>query len=467
MNTQSSTLSEIAELVISSGKNAICNELRPLYRGVASFPHKETDEENIHTDGAYFYYSPQYILTQFQDNKNKPTRYFLHTLLHCIFLHVFKVDFKNRELWDLACDIFVEKTINDYNLKCTQCDNFLTQTNIITELTKHIKNFTAENIYQYFCRYPLSKENHTVYKTVFLADCHDVWYKNKGVTRPDDEELITVEASSIYKYADESSSDYQKNEKQLNTDTSTLSSEKIEEKWKDTTKRIIRDTEATPSALGYSSGFDTLTLKSVVREKYDYSDFLKKFIQLNETLEINDDEFDYIYYTYGLSLYDNIPLIEPLEYSENAKLQRLIIAIDTSGSIYGDAVKSFIKKTYSILMNTEFFKKEFEIHIVQCDCKIQRADILHSTKDLEEYINNPTLKGFGGTDFTPVFDYAEELINADKNKIFNGIIYFTDGDGIYPRNPPQFKNVFVIHDNGFDKNKMPVWATPLYIDFDY
>ena len=193
---------------------------------------------------------------------------------------------------------------------------------------------------------------------------------------------------------------------------------------------------------------------------------MKKFIQLNEQLEINNDEFDYIYYTYGLNLYGNVPLIEPLEYSENTKLQRLIIAIDTSGSVYGEPVKKFIEKTYNILKTTDFFKKDCEIHIVQCDCKIQSVDIINSQKELEEYINNINLKGFGGTDFRPVFDYAEELLNSDRNKTFNGVIYFTDGDGMYPEKAPEYKNVFFINDNGFDKCKMPVWATPIYMDID-
>ena len=48
-------------------------------------------------------------------------------------------------------------------------------------------------------------------------------------------------------------------------------------------------------------------------EKCDYAEFLNKFMVMGETMQINDDEFDYIFYTYGLQLYKNMPLIEPLE----------------------------------------------------------------------------------------------------------------------------------------------------------
>ena len=37
-------------------------------------------------------------------------------------------------------------------------------------------------------------------------------------------------------------------------------------------------------------------LREAVREKYDYTDFLRRFMVMGETIQVNDDEFDYIYY---------------------------------------------------------------------------------------------------------------------------------------------------------------------------
>ena len=79
-------------------------------------------------------------------------------------------------------------------------------------------------------------------------------------------------------------------------------------------------------------------------------------------------------------------------------------------------------------------------------------------------MDNLVLHGFGGTNFTPVFQYVDELYENSSKKELSGLIYFTDGDGIYPEKTPPYKNVFVIHDNGFDNNRLPIWATPLYID---
>ena len=82
---------------------------------------------------------------------------------------------------------------------------------------------------------------------------------------------------------------------------------------------------------------------------YDYIEKLNKNWKLVkytfEKINGDDDEFDYIYYTYGLSLYDNMPLVEPLEYKETNVVKEFVIAIDTSFSVHGDEVQAFLRKT--------------------------------------------------------------------------------------------------------------------------
>ena len=88
---------------------------------------------------------------------------------------------------------------------------------------------------------------------------------------------------------------------------------------------------------------------SFIEGDYDYSEFLRKFAAINETVKVSDDEFDYIYYNYGLQHYHKMPLIEPLEYREDNRIRDFVIAIDTSGSVAGEEVQSFLQKTYGIL----------------------------------------------------------------------------------------------------------------------
>ena len=74
-----------------------------------------------------------------------------------------------------------------------------------------------------------------------------------------------------------------------------------------------------------------------------------------------------------------------------------------------------------------------------------------------------TLKGFGGTDFRPVFEYVDELLAEGKLKKVDGVIYFTDGFGIFPRKPPKYKTAFVFLDKE-EPVKVPSWAMKVYLD---
>ena len=97
-------------------------------------------------------------------------------------------------------------------------------------------------------------------------------------------------------------------------------------------------------ARGTEAGLLTQNLREVNRERYDYTEFLKKFAVRAEMMKINPDEFDYNFYTYGLELYENMPLIEPLEYKEVKRIREFVVAIDTSGSTSGDLVQTFVQK---------------------------------------------------------------------------------------------------------------------------
>ena len=52
-------------------------------------------------------------------------------------------------------------------------------------------------------------------------------------------------------------------------------------------------------------------------------------------MTVDPDSFDYNFYSYGLSLYGNMPLIEPQEWKEVQKVEEFVIVIDTSMSCSG------------------------------------------------------------------------------------------------------------------------------------
>lgn len=241
----------------------------------------------------------------------------------------------------------------------------------------------------------------------------------------------------------------------------------IEDEWRDISEHVQMDLETFAKERGLQAGSMSQLLAELNREKYDYVAFLKKFAVMGEVMMINDDEFDYIFYTYGLKLFSNMPLIEPLEYKEVKRVRGFVIAIDTSGSTSGELVNCFLTKTYNILMSTESFFSRVEIYIIQCDADIQDCVRIQKREDFEEYIENLTIKGGGGTDFRPVFNYVDELINKKQIVDLKGMIYFTDGMGQYPARKPQYQTAFVfLQHNINDYQRVPPWAIKLILEED-
>ena len=183
-------------------------------------------------------------------------------------------------------------------------------------------------------------------------------------------------------------------------------------------------------------------------------------------MTIHDDEFDYIFYTYGLQRYGNMPLIEPLEYKEVKKVKEFVIAIDTSGSVSGELVQKFITKTYNILKSEESFFTKINLHIIQCDTEIHEDVKITNQDEFDRYIDNMVLKGFGGTDFRPVFRYVEEMIKRHEFTDLKGLIYFTDGWGTFPEHQPDFNTAFVFLDDNYNNPTVPVWAIKLVLSSD-
>ena len=200
--------------------------------------------------------------------------------------------------------------------------------------------------------------------------------------------------------------------------------------------------------------------------KQDYSDFLRRFMTMGETIQVNDDEFDYIYYTYGLSHYGNMPLVEPLEYKDANKIKDFVIAVDTSASCRGELVQAFLSKTYRIMQQKENFFRKINVHIIQCDSEVQSDTKITGEEDFEEFMKNGKLKGFGSTDFRPVFGYVEQLAAEGEFENLKGLIYFTDGYGIYPAQMPAYDTIFIFLDENGDRPELPPWAIGIVLNED-
>ena len=145
-------------------------------------------------------------------------------------------------------------------------------------------------------------------------------------------------------------------------------------------------------------------------------------------------------------------------------MREFVIALDTSGSCSGPLVQRFVERTFEMLKSSEEFGTQVNVHIIQCDAAVQEDTVITSVDDFTRYIDSFQVKGFGGTDFRPLFAYVDELVRAGEFEDLRGLIYFTDGAGIYPDSPPDYDVAFVFVDEGGQKRRVPPWAMRVVID---
>jgi predicted metal-dependent peptidase len=78
-----------------------------------------------------------------------------------------------------------------------------------------------------------------------------------------------------------------------------------------------------------------------------------------------------------------------------------------------------------------------------------------------------TLRGFGRTDFRPVFEYVNRLRKEGQLTKLKGLLYFTDGKGVFPAHKPDYDTAFVFIDsNATAAAKVPAWAIKVVLDPD-
>lgn len=442
-------IDKLAGDVLKLSRNTLLVNLRFLDAALAQLIPVIRDEGYMGTDGKYFIYNPKYILKQYKEEKELPVRDYLHLIMHCIFRHMYVGPAIDRDLWNISCDIAVEAVITELDVKSMQAKRQQRQIPVIKELKDKVTHLTAEKIYRYYLDNQLSERKYRELQSIFYGDDHDYWYMSE-------EEKNALGLGS-----------------NQNTDSSnddevdgygTFAS--LQMRWKDLSERLQQDLETFSKQQGSKAGNLTQNLKAVNREKYDYSKFLKKFAVLGEAMKINDDEFDYIFYTYGLKLYKKMPLIEPLEYKDVKAIKEFVIAIDTSGSTSGELVQTFLQKTYNVLKSTESFFTKMNLHIIQCDADIQEHVKITRQEEFDEYIKTMTIKGLGGTDFRPVFRKVDELIKAKEFANLKGLIYFTDGFGDFPARKPDYNTAFVFIDDNYNNPEVPPWAIKLVLQKD-
>ena len=419
---------ELAENIMTLARNTLMVHLRFMDRAISHLTLTCDGEIPFATDGRALYYEPWTVLQRYQAEPNAVNRDMMHALLHCVFRHWFVGQDIDRARWDAACDAAVECAISDLHSPVLQSQREVNQLMTLEMLRREVGTMTAERIYRWLGEQDYDEDDLYRLRRELKADEHGLWY---GGPEPEAERQQDVDD--------------------------------LEQMWQDVSRRMQTELETMRQE---AAGVLVQNLRSLNRAKHDYTAFLRRFGVRGEVVRLSDEEFDNNYYTYGLSLYGNVPLIEPLEYREQKRIRDFVIAIDTSGSVKGDVVQSFIQHTHDILSRQENFFTKVNMHIIQCDDQVREDVHITGREEFQAYIKTMQIKGLGQTDFRPVFARVEELIRRRELTDLRGLLYFTDGLGTFPEKKPPYDTAFIIHTDDYHEVQVPPWAMHMVLTED-
>ena len=380
---------------------------------------------SLATDGETLYYDGAFLAERYLRSRTTVNRAYLHVLLHCMLRHIFKKRGKAPELWDLACDAAVESILDELDYACLAEGAVPVKQKFYGQCRRDMPVLTAEGIYRHLLRLDLPDYELAQLQRAFLVDDHGLW--------------------------DPEQKEDQKQRRQQ------------DQKWQDLSDKTRTGLETVLA--GQAAGGEAVLeqIKVAVRDDVDYRAFLRRFAVPREVMAVDGDAFDYIFYTYGLRLYGNMPLVEPPETKEEKRIEDFVIAVDTSMSTSGALVRQFLACTYAVLRSAGTFTRKVNIRILQCDDQVRSDTVLRDLEDLKDYMEQFTLAGGSATDFRPVFEYVERLRAEGAFTSLRGLIYFTDGMGIYPQKRPPYETAFVLLEEPPLSVKIPPWAIRLVL----
>lgn len=465
------------EEILRDARNELYLSMRFMDVALSSLRFSPTYEvTHCGTDGVAFYYEIPYLAEQYRVGNVMVNRMYLHSVLHCLFGHVYKkrppawpqdesqngapawpqdgmqngapawsqdgmqngaqtslqdesqngMQTSPQEvfLWDLACDIAMESVIDSLALRCVRLPGRPYRRAVYEGLHDKARVLTAESVYRLLRGADLDPRAIARLRLEFAVDDHRRW--------PGQQERNAAGMPN-------------------------------EQFWRETREKMLTELETFSKEASEEEGGLREQLAAEGRERYDYREFLRKFCVLKEEMQVDLDSFDYIFYHYGMELYGNMPLIEPQETKETQKIEDFVIAIDTSMSCKRSLILQFLEETYSILSQSESFYRRFRVHIIQCDERVQSDTVVTDREELRRYMEHFEVRGLGGTDFRPVFSYVQRLLREKEFTKLKGLIYFTDGYGRYPLKKPPYDTAFVFFREDYQDVDVPPWAIKLIL----
>ena len=183
--TAQGALNTLGLRILNQAKIELSLSMRYLSRALDKLSFQmDFNTRRIGTEGEIIHFHPEFVFQLYVESPQKLYRLYMHSLLHCLFRHMFKTEDKEEELWNLATDIHVEYVLDSMDIPLLYRPAYPFRENYFQKLEKEVKSLSAERIYAYLLEQNLSYEEKERLEQEFVKDDHSFWAKLSEEERP-------------------------------------------------------------------------------------------------------------------------------------------------------------------------------------------------------------------------------------------------------------------------------------------
>lgn len=366
------------------------------------------------TDARKFYYNPEFI-----EQLTLPETQFIlaHEALHCALSHFARREHRVKHRWDIACDFAINPLLVKDGLKPPPGSLY----------EKTYDGMTAEEIYPYI----QDNENQQTLDQHLYDQPNEQQQKQNRSQQPPPPKLEQKEDE------DEGASPQQQPDENIGgapqpPPLSQDEQENLSVQWQ---QRLAGAAQQAMQA-GKLSGDMARLVDFLLQPQLPWRMLLARYMT-----SLARDDYSYT----RPSTRRGDPAIYP---SLRSSQVDIVIALDTSGSISQNEMEQFVSEIDAI-------KGQMRSRIILhcCDAKLAEKGPW-TFEPWEEFTLPNDFAGGGGTDFRPIFKWAEQLDRTPEL-----LIYFTDAEGMFPGIAPIYPVIWLV------KGKHPIpWGQRIQLN---
>ena len=360
------------------------------------------------TDGTRIFFDIDFYKSLTEDER---TFVLAHEAWHVIYMHFLRQQKRQSSLWNIATDCEINYMLRKNNFKSPEK---------LCYPPKEMEGKSAEEMYEYFLK--KSKKNENFFEDMESSENGS----GKGLTGQFDKHIKEGEQDEKIKSASLPCDSW--GEKGIDKDYVPSINADIAERIRE---MVVSEAQRYERTKGSLPGCISSVINQIRKPEINWREYLAQFV----TSCIGDRR---------VWLPPNRHHVWSGNYfqSRRGETVNVIVTVDTSGSTTADLPK-FMGELIGLI---ETFGN-YELTIIQCDCKVQDVSHYDSFNEFPtQSIKDFKWNGFGGSDLRPAF---KEIQKMNTEATFH--IVFTDGYITVPnKNPLNIPTLFVLTQDGVE-----------------